>query len=88
MAVFLRLFKASKQPSALGVAGASLLEGLSPYVGFLIKDAIHRFFKARVNLRKSVFRVPLDQLSRDLIKAYPFSTSLFDPQMVEKYRSL
>ena len=84
VAFFLKLFKASKQPSAMEVAGASLLEGLSPYLGFLTKEAILRFFKARVELRRSVFKKPLDQLSVNLIKSNQFSTSLFDPQTVEK----
>ena len=35
-------------------------------------------------LRRSVFKMPLDQLSRDLIKANPFLCCLFDTDMADK----
>ena len=66
------------------VAAASLLEGLAPFIGHLTRDALLKFFKARVALRTSVFRTPLDQLARDLIKSDPFSVKLFCPSAVEK----
>ena len=65
-------------------AAASLLEGLAPFIGHLTRDALMRFFRARVKLRSSVFRTPLDQLARDLIKSDPFSVKLFCPKVVEK----
>ena len=65
-------------------AAASLLESLSPFIGYLTRDALLKFFKARVALRTSVFRTPLDQLARDLIKCDPFSVKLFCPSAVEK----
>ena len=84
IAFFLKLFSASKQPSAMEAAAASLLEGLSPFIGHLTNDALLKFYRARVALRKSVFKVPLDQLARDLIKCDPFSVKLFCPKAVEK----
>ena len=84
IAFFMKLFTASKRPSALEVAAASLLDGLEPFIAHLTNDALLRFFKARCALRASVFRTPLDQLSKDLIKSDPFSTSLFCPKAVAK----
>ena len=84
IAFFLKLFSASKRPSAMEVAAASLLEGLTPFISHLTNDALLKFFRARCALRTSVFRTPLDQLSRDLIKSDPFSTNLFCPKAVER----
>ena len=84
IAFFLKLFSGSGQPSAMESAAASLLESLSPFIGHLTRDALLKFFKARCALRTSVFRTPLDQLSKDLIKSDPFSTSLFCPKAVAK----
>ena len=84
MSFFLKLFKASEQKTAMEIAGASLLEGLSPYLEFLTEEHLVNFFKGRVALRSSAFKKPLDQLAMDLIKSDPFSTNLFDPAAVEK----
>ena len=84
IAFFLKLFSASKQPSAMEAAAASLLEGLSPFIGHLTNDALLKFFRARVALRTWVFRTPLDLLARDLIKSDPFSVKLFCPKAVDR----
>ena len=69
-------------------AAASLLEGLAPFIGHLTRDALLKFFKARVALRTSVFRTPLDQLARDLIKSDPFSVKLLSVCCREGSRGL
>ena len=84
IAFFLKLFSASRQPSAMEAAAASLLESLSPFIGHLTSDALLKFFKAKVALRTSVFKTPLDQLARDMIRSDLFSVKLFCPEVVEK----
>ena len=48
---FLKLFSASKQPSAMEAAAVSLLEGLSPFIGHLTNGALLKFFNPCVLLK-------------------------------------
>ena len=80
--VYCSLAKNSVAPSALEAAGFSLFSGIAPFVTFAWIQAYHRFCKARVSLRKSVFREPIHSLATQVISEDPFSRDLFSDSAI------
>ena len=82
--IYCALAKNSVAPSALEAAGFSLFSGIAPFVTYAWIQGYHRFCKARVALRRSVFREPLHSLATQVIVEDPFSRDLFSLAAIER----
>ena len=72
-------------PSAFEGGGVkNLIGGFSGTMNFVCESIMREFSEARIALRKSAFKNPSEHYSARMVRAAPFSKSLFDD--VEKDR--
>ena len=76
-----------KSPSAFESSMRNRVGGFSGAVQFLCNNSFRQFAEARIELRRSAFKDPKESFSLRLIRASPFSKSLFCSDEIQLIRN-